>query len=111
MAKKLVTTDEETPPLFPELDKADPKHKALLKLARDYDRKKRAHQEGIATLKETRDVAEQRLLSAMHEMKISGFVYDGIKVNIELGAEKALIKVDESVKEEDEETNEESEEK
>jgi hypothetical protein len=93
MTNKLDT--EETGKLFPELDKENPEHKALLKLARDYDKKKKAHLEGIATLKEQRDNAEKRLLAKMHELKIDGFIYNGVKVNIEIGAEKAVIKVEE----------------
>ena len=95
--------DGETNSMFPELDKDNAEHKALLKLARDYKRKKQAHAEGIAELKGVRDAAEQKLLMKMHELKLTGFICDGVKVNIETGQEKALIRVDESEDEDEEE--------
>jgi len=42
-----------------------------------------------------RDSAEKKLIAKMHELKLTGFIFDGIKVNIEIGDEKALIKISE----------------
>ena len=87
--------DSEHEMLFPELERNNPEHKALLKLATDFGKKKRAHAEGIGELKGLRDSAEKKLIAKMHELKLTGFIFDGIKVNIEIGDEKALINISE----------------
>ena len=89
--------DSEHEMLFPELERNNPAHKELLKLAKDFGRKKQAHATGIAELKGLRDSAEKKLIAKMHELKLTGFIFDGIKVNIEIGDEKALIKISEDV--------------
>ena len=96
------TDDSEHEMLFPELERNNPAHKELLKLARDFGKKKQAHATGISKLKGLRDSAEKKLIAKMHELKLTGFIFDGIKVNaagveIEIGDEKALIKISEDV--------------
>ena len=89
-------TEEIRDMLFPELERTNPAHRELFKIAQDFGRKKQAHATGIAELKGLRYSAEKKLIAKMHELKLTGFIFDGIKVNIEIGDEKALIKISES---------------
>ena len=91
------TDDSEHEMLFPELERNNPEHKDLLKLAKDFGKKKQEHAIGISELKGLRDCAEKKLIAKMHELNLTGFIFDGIRVNIELGDEKALIKMSEDV--------------
>ena len=90
------TEDSEHELLFPELELNNPAHKELLKLARDFGRKKQAHATGIAELKGLRDSAEKKLVAKLHECKLTGFIFGGMRVNLEVGDEKALIKMSDS---------------
>lgn len=99
MDKKI---SDEQGSLFPELDNTNPDHKALIKLAKDFNRKKMAHLDGIATLKESRDTAEQKLLMKLHDLKMTGFIYDGLHVKTQIGVEKVVVKVEDGQQDGDE---------
>jgi hypothetical protein len=95
MAGKLKDAPEQTQgDLWPELDTTDPKQKKLLQLARKYAKDKTARDELLSTAKEKQDSAMAALLAAMHECGIEKFRYEGVKVEIIPGKEKAQVKLD-----------------
>lgn len=91
MAKAKTETEEKQSEMFPELGKSE-EHQELLRLARKLNRADREHKDGQRILKEKRDSAEQKLVIAMHEAKLTCFRHDGVKCEI-FDKEKCVVKV------------------
>ncbi len=84
----------ETASMFPDLDMADPKHRALVKAAKDFSKAKKERDELLSTAKEKMDARGENLTALMHEAKMTKFKFDGVKAEIIPSREKVQVRID-----------------
>lgn len=80
--------------LFPELNKDDPKHNALLKAAKKYHSEKAKRDTLLKENKSHVDGLMSNVIGLMHEAEIKKFRFGNVTTELSASKEKVIVKID-----------------
>jgi hypothetical protein len=87
--------DTETETMFPELDTTKPEQKALLSAAKKLAKLRGERDQLLTTSKEKVDTQMQKVITLMHENKVTKFRHQGVTAEIIQTREKVEVEIEE----------------